>query len=295
MPHNHAMRMRIPAVALLLVCVGVAAAAQPKKSYNPAWNRPATPHQVIGPVYFVGTNSLAAFLITTPAGHILLDPGFEEAAPLVKSSIRSLGFKYEDIRVLLNSQAHYDHAGALAIIKRETGATLAAMAEDAPLLEAGGAGDFVLGPEYGFAPVKVDRRLRDGDVIELGGVRITARRTPGHTKGAATFLMTAIDRGQAHQVVFATSTTVNPGTALVDNAKYPGIVQDWERTYAILESLSPGVWVSAHSNVFDMEGKLARRGKGGNPYIDPGGYREYLAMSRQRFAALLKAELNAPK
>lgn len=262
------------------------------KSYRSDWNQPATPHQVIGPVYFVGTNALAAFLITTRSGHVLLDPGFAESVPLLKDNIRALGFKYQDIRILLSSQAHYDHAAAFAQIKRETGATLAAMADDAPLLESGGRGDFAFGDDYPFPRVTVDRRLRDGDVIELGELRLTARHTPGHTKGAATFFTTAIDRGQAHQVVFATSTTVNPGTKLLDNPKYPNLVQDWERTFAILESLSPGVWVSAHTSVFDMAGKLARRKGGDNPYIDPRGYRQHLAASRQRFAELLKVELS---
>lgn len=284
-----------PWIAALVIGVGTfhSGAAQ-SRSYRADWNQPATPHQVIGPVYFVGTNALASFLITTRSGHLLLDPGFAESVPLVKDNIRALGFKYEDIRILLNSQAHYDHAAALALIKRETGATLAAMAEDAPLLESGGRGDFVFGDDYPFPPVTVDRRLRDGDVIELGELRLTARHTPGHTKGAATFFTTAIDRGQAYQVVFATSTAVNPGTKLLDNPKYPKLVQDWERTYAILESLSPGAWVSAHTTVYDMAGKLARRKAGDNPYIDPRGYRQHLAASRQRFAELLKEEL-APR
>src|SRR5688572_21043359 len=231
------MRTRLMVAVTALVSVAALGGAAQSKSYRADWNQPATPHQVIGPVYFVGTNALASFLITTRSGHILLDPGFEQTVPLIKNSMRALGFKYEDIRILLNSQAHYDHAAALALIKRETGAQLAAMADDAPLLESGGRDDFVFGDEYPFAPVTVDRRLRDGEVIELGDLRLTARHTPGHTKGAATFFTTAVDRGQAHQVVFATSTTVNPGTKLVDNPKYPNIVQDWERTYAILESL----------------------------------------------------------
>jgi metallo-beta-lactamase class B len=285
------MRTRVWIAALVLVVAVTYSGAAQSKSYRPDWNQPATPHQVIGPIYFVGTNALASFLITTRGGHILLDPGFAESVPLIKDSIRALGFKYEEIRILLNSQAHYDHAAALALIKRETGAQVAAMADDAPLLESGGHGDFVFGDEYLFPPVSVDRRLRDGDVIELGELRLTARHTPGHTKGAATFFTTAVDRGQAYQVVFATSTTVNPGTKLVDNPKYPNIVSDWERTYAILESLSPGVWVSAHTNVFDMAGKLARRKTGENPYVDPSGYRQHLAASRQRFAALLKEEI----
>ena len=291
------MRLRFPVLAGLatLTTAAVAFVTVPilaqYRPFEPAWNRPATPHPVIANVYFVGTTELGTFLITTPAGHILLDPGFDESVPLIRKSMAALGFKYEDIRILLNSQAHYDHAAGLARIKRETGARLYAMAEDAALLESGGADDFVFGNDGRFPPVTVDRRLRDGDVVELGGVRLTARHTPGHTKGATTFLATAVDRGQAHQVVFAVSVTVNPGTVLVDNPKYPNILTDWERTYAILDSLSPGVWVAAHSGVFDMRGKLARSGKGENPYVDAGGYRSYVASGRQRFATLLAEEL----
>jgi metallo-beta-lactamase class B len=263
----------------------------PLKRYDPDQNRPATPHQVIGPIYFVGTNGLGVFLITTPNGHILLDPGYEQTVPLVKDSIRALGFKYEDIKLLLNTQAHFDHASGLAQIKRDTGAQLAASAEDAKLLQAGGRGDFLFADRYTFPPVTVDRILKDGDVIEQGNVRLIARLTPGHTKGATTFVTTAADNGRAYQVVFAASTTINDGTRLVDNASYPDIVADWERTYAILESLSPGVWLSQHTNVFDMQGKLARRGKGPNPYIDLKGYRTWLFASRERFSAQLAREL----
>src|SRR6187551_2477117 len=181
------MRTRLWIAGLVLVVAATYSGAAQSKSYRADWNEPANAHQVIGPIYFVGTNALASFLITTRSGHILLDPGFQESVPLIKDSIRALGYKYEDIRILLNSQAHYDHAAALALIKRETGAQLAAMADDAPLLASGGHGDFVFGDDYLFPPVTVDRRLRDGDVIELGELRLTARHTPGHTKGAATF------------------------------------------------------------------------------------------------------------
>jgi metallo-beta-lactamase class B len=283
--------MRRVLIAALTVSVTLAAQSAPLKRFDPEWNRPATPHQVIGPIYFVGTNALAAFLITTSNGLILMDPGYEESVPLVKASIRTLGFKYEDIKLLLNTQAHFDHAAGLAQIKRETGAQLAASAEDARLLESGGRGDFLFGDRYTYPAVKVDRILKDSDVIELGNMRLTARLTPGHTKGATTFTTAAEEAGRAYQVVFATSTTINDGTRLVDNPTYPDIVADWERTYAILDSLSPGVWLSQHTNVFDMDGKLARRGKGANPYIDPKGYRTWLFNSRQRFSAQLAKEL----
>jgi metallo-beta-lactamase class B len=277
--------------ATLVLTSSLLAQTTTLKRYDPEWNRPATPHQIIGPIWFVGTNNLAVFLITTPSGHILMDPGYEQTVPLVKESIGKLGYKYEDIKLLHNTQAHFDHAAGLAQIKQDTGARLAVSAPDAALLEAGGRGDFLFADRYTFPPVKVDRVLEDGDVIELGNVRLTARLTPGHTKGATTFTMTADDRGRAYQVVFAASTTVNDGTQLVDNPTYPEIVEDWQRTYAVLESLSPGVWLSQHTNVFDESRKLARVGKGDNPYIDPKGYRTWLFTSRQRFNKQLSEEI----
>jgi len=290
MRDNSLMSRRLLTAALVLASAQVLAQSP---GYDPAWNRPATPHKVIDNIYFVGTTELASFLITTPAGHILIDSGFEETVPLIKNAIRTLGFKYEDIRVLLNTQAHFDHAAGLALIKKETGARLEAMAEDAALLESGGRGDFLFGDSRPFPAVKVDRRLKDGDVVELDRVKLIARHTPGHTKGATTFVTIGIDAGRALQVVFAASTTVNPGTSLVDNPNYPDIDADWQRTYAILESLTADVWVSQHAGVFDMQGKLARREQKPNPYIDPKGFRRWVATSRERFAALLAQQLQA--
>ena len=269
----------------------VAVPAAQRAAYNPEWNQPAAPHKIIDNVYFVGTNELGSFLLTTPGGHMLIDPGFDETVPLIKKSMATLGFTYEDIRVLLTTQAHFDHVSALARIKRETGARVEAMGPDAALLESGGKGDFLFGDDPTFPPVKVDRVLRDGDVVEQGRVRLTARHTPGHTKGATTFTTVVSERGWSYPMIFAASTTVNPGTSLVGNPKYPNIVADWQRTYAVLESLSPGVWVAAHTGMFDDKGKLARVGKGENPYVDPRGYRRYIQNSRERFTALLAEQL----
>jgi metallo-beta-lactamase class B len=263
--------------------------------YEPDWNRPAAPHRVVSNVYFVGTTELGVFLIATRDGHILLDPGFDETVPLIEASMTSLGFEYQDIRLLLVTQAHFDHAAGLARIARDTGARVEAMREDAVLLEQGGRDDFRFGDELTFPPVRVDRVLTDGDTVEQGGVRLVARHTPGHTKGATTFVTTVQEGGRAYQMVFATSTTINPGTSLVDNERYPGILTDWQRTYAILESLVADVWVSAHTSFFDMDGKLARIGTAtANPYVDPLGFRRFVANGRARFAATLAEQLAGP-
>lgn len=289
------MLRRIAAV-LIAATVAVAGVQAQYRPVEPAWNQPATPHRVVANIFFVGTNELGSFLITTRDGHILIDPGFEESIPLIKDSMRTLGFKYEDIKLLLTSQAHYDHAAALSTIKRETGARLEATAEDAALLADGGRSDFLFGTDGLFRPVKADRILKDGDVIVQGEVRVLARHTPGHTKGATTFVTTVEEGGRAHQVVFAVSTTVNPGTNLVDNPKYPRVIEDWQRTYAILETLVGDVWVAAHTGMFDMKGKLSRIGKSKtNPYVDPQGYRRYVANGRQRFSTLLAEQIRGAR
>lgn len=288
----HAAPRYLCALALLVFSCAPAPAPAQNAAYEPDWNQPAPPHKVVGNVYFVGTTELGVFLIATRDGHILIDPGFDETVPLIRDSMRMLGLEYEDIRVLLTTQAHFDHAAGLARVKRDTGARLEAMDGDAELLERGGRGDFRFGDTRMFPPVTVDRVLVDGDIVEHGGVRLVARHTPGHTKGATTFVTTLQDDGRAYQMVFATSTTINPGTSLVDNDAYPEIVADWQRTYAILDSLVGDVWVSAHTAFFDMEGKRAQIGTtNGTPYYDPVGFRRFIADGRARFAATLAEQL----
>jgi metallo-beta-lactamase class B len=286
--------VRVRVLAAALVAFAATVPAGQSAGHDPAWSVPATPHRVVADIHFVGTSGLGAFLIVTRDGYLLLDPGLDETVPLVRHAIESLGFRYEDVRVLLSTDAHAEHAGGLARVKRDTGARLEAMAADAALLESGGRGDFQFGDARSFPPVAVDRRLADGDVVRLGGVSLTARHTPGHTKGATTFVTIVTERGRAYQVVFAASTAIHEGTGLVDNPRYPGIVADWQRTYAILESLVADVWVSADTSVFDMPGKLSRIGVSSeNPYVDPRGFRRHLADSRARFAARLSGDLTA--
>jgi metallo-beta-lactamase class B len=273
----------------IVICAFGATVFGAQDAFEPDWNKAAPPHRIVGNIYYVGTTELAVFVVTTPAGHILLDAAFDQTVPVITAGMKALGLRYEDIKVLLSSQAHYDHVAGLARVKRETGARLEVMAEDAPLLEAGGRGDFRFGDELTFPPAKVDRLLKDGDRVELGGVTLVARHTPGHTKGATTFTTTVDEAGKKYNVVFATSLSVNPGTALVNNPKYPSIVSDWEKTYRVMKSLQPDVWVAGHAGFFDMAGKAARAGERPNPYIDPAGYRRYVDTAEARFKTLLTA------
>lgn len=258
------------------------------------WNEPEAPFRLAGPIHYVGTNELAAFLLATPQGHILIDGGLPSSAPLIERSIRALGFKPEDIRVLLTTQAHFDHVGTHAHFQRLSGARVEAMRGDDRLLQDGGKSDYLASSDAvsQFPPVKVDRVLADGDAIVLGDVRLIARHTPGHTPGSTTFVTTVNDDGREYRVVFAASVGVNPGTRLVKNPSYPGIADDYRKAFAVLESLQPDIFVSGHTSMFHMPHKR-RRMDAASParaFVDPEGYRKHIAERRANFDAWVAKE-----
>jgi len=172
-----------------------------------SWNKPVPPFQIIGNLYYVGATEIGSFLITTRQGHILLDGGFVETAPQIERNIAQLGFKLEDVKILLNSHAHFDHAGGLAELKQKTGAKFIARARAAELLRSGGHGDFRFGDTLPFPPVQVDQIIGDGESIELGGQKLIALLTPGHTKGNTTWTTTISDGSKSYDVLFAGSPT----------------------------------------------------------------------------------------
>ena len=196
-----------------------------------SWEEPAEPVKIIGPIYFVGTRGLAAYLITTPEGHILLDGGMSRSAQDLGASIRRLGFKPEDIRLLLITHAHFDHVGTLDYFKRLSGARFAVMDRDFEDLKSGGKADPVYGgvSQSYFPPVTADRVLKDGDTVSLGNITMTARLGAGHTQGATTWITTVEDEGRSYSVVFPCCTAVNPTYRLVKNPSYPGIAEDYRR------------------------------------------------------------------
>jgi metallo-beta-lactamase class B len=208
---------------------GVSLMAQRDSGERAAWNEPVKPFRVIGNVYYVGVSGVSSFLITTPQGHILLDGGFPETAPLIEKNIATLGFRIQDVKVLLNSDAHYDHCGGLAELKRLSRAQMVASRADAEVLESGGRISFEGWRNSGFPTVKVDRVIADGETVKLGDVTLTAVLTPGHTKGCTTWTMPVAESGKTYHVVFYGSTSV-PGYQLVNNPKYPQIVSDYERS-----------------------------------------------------------------
>jgi metallo-beta-lactamase class B len=291
--------MRLVAAALALGALpGTSAAPQaPSASVNKEWYEPVDPLRIVGPIHYVGTRDLGAYLMATPAGHILLDGAMPGSAPLIEASIRKLGFKPEEIRVLLTSQAHADHVGTLAHFKRLCGGQVAVMEGDAALLKSGGALDYVFGtqPEFQFAPVATDRVLKDGDTVSLGGVELTARWTPGHTRGTTTWIATVEEAGRSYRVVFPGSLTVNPGTRLVHDPSYPGIADDYRRSIALLEALEPDIFLAAHAGFFDFAGKRARAASEGvRAWVDPEGYRQRIARQKAAFEELVAKETAAP-
>ena len=279
---------------LSIVLLTVLADAQLNET-DRSWNQPVEPFRIAGNVYYVGANEITSYLITTPKGHILLDSGFKETVPQIRVNVAKLGFKLEDIKYLINSQAHYDHAAGLADLKRLTSARLLASVEDAKLLARGGKDDPNFGDRFLFEPVKADKTFSDGWVLKLGGTVMTANITAGHTKGCTTWTMTVGDRDKPLNVIFVCSTTA-PGYTLVNNPKYPDIASDFERTFQRLRSLRVDVFLSAHASQFEMMKKIELRKKqtDTDPFIDPEGYKRYVEETEKAFRDRL-AEQSKPQ
>jgi len=261
------------------------------------WNEPAEPMRIVGPVHFVGTRGLTSWLITTTAGHILLNTGMPPSGELIEASIRKLGFKPEDVKLLLTCHAHVDHVGGLAYLKRVTGAQVVALDAEVELIQSGGKTDFNYGsvPEFQFAPVQVDRVIHDGDKVTLGDVTLMALKTAGHTRGTTTWVMNATEGERSFTVVFADGTSVNPGYRLVKRPSYPGIADDYRNTFHTLAALTPDIWLTPHTEPFAFDAKRARAASDGvNAWVDPEGYRNWVDAQRKKFEAAVKKE-SAPR
>ena len=253
-----------------------------------AWNRPVEPFRIAGNVYYVGAADLSSYLITTPKGHILLDSGMLETVPLVRANIEKLGFKLADVKALVNSHAHYDHAGGLAELKRLTKATLYASEADAKLLARGGKGDPNYGDRFEFEAVSADQTFNDGWKLKLGGTTMTAMVTPGHTQGCTSWTMDVTEAGRRLKAIFVCSVTA-PGYTLVGNKEHPEIVSDYESTFRRLKALKVDLFLSSHASAFEMAEKLELRkaNPSVNPFIDPKGYSEILERTEAAFRKLL--------
>lgn len=254
-------RTWIPALAALcLVTAGPHAAAAQDASERIEWNRPVEPFAIAGNLHYVGVEGISAFLITTPEGHILIDGGLPESAPRILESIRRLGFDPADVKILLNSHAHFDHAGGLAALKTATGARLVASAGDRRALESGrhiGLANY----EGRFPAVSVDRVIHDGDTVELGGTVLTARVTPGHTAGCTSWSMPVTQDGRTLTALFFCSASV-AGATLVNNTEYPGIVSDFRSTFDRLDAMPVDILLANHPGLSDLFERHRRRQAG---------------------------------
>lgn len=280
--------MSLRAVGLLALAAALTPAHATLGVVQSELNKPQVPFKVIGDIYYVGTTDVGIYLIVTPKGSILLDSGFLETVPQVRANITALGFRLEDVKVLLTSQTHYDHVGGMAEMKRLTHASLEASPAAAEQMAEGGKDDYGFYDRFMYEPVRVDKLIADGGKVELGGVTLTAHLTPGHTKGCTTWTMKAEEAGKAYDVVFLCGVTV-PGYKLVDNPGYPDIVADYQHSFTTLKALPCDVFLGAHGQYFGLQTKLTslRARPGVNPFIDPVGYRKYLDNSENGFQELL--------
>ena len=269
--------------SLFLLAFSFAAFAQ-KDPTSRAWNAPVEPVRIVGNLYYVGAAEITSYLITTPQGHIVIDGGFEETAPLIVANIRKLGFRVEDVRYLLSSHAHYDHAGGLAELKRVTGAQFVSSRGDAPAHARGGLDDPQFRDRFSYPPIVADRVIDDGDTVTLGGTTLTARITPGHTRGCTTWTTTIRDGEKSYRVVFVGSPTA-PGYNLTTNRRYPNAVEDYRRQFAILHSLHPDIFLASHGNFFRLAAKLKT-----HDFVNPKEYAEFVDEAEESFEKQVAGE-----
>lgn len=262
----------------LVLALALVAAAHAHGQNDPtsrAWNQPVPPFRIAGNLYYVGASEVTSYLITTPKGHILIDGGFAETAPQIRANIERLGFRLSDVRVLLNSHAHFDHAGGLAELKRITGATFYASPGDTPLLARGGHDDPQFGNRFPFPPITPDRLIADGQRVVVDGTALTAHITAGHTRGCTTWTTTIHDAKRAYDVVFVCSPSVPPEYHLT-----PEMIADYRRQFAFLRSLHPDIFLASHGNFFDLDEKRKT-----HDFLDHGEYAAFVAAMEKRFEA----------
>ena len=267
---------------------------------NHGGQKPAEPFRIAGNLFYVGASDAAAFLLTGPKGHVLIDGGYPGTAPMIVDSIAKLGFRITDVKLLLNSHGHFDHAGGLAALKGASGARLWVSEGDADSVESGGARDESLGPLRYLAvtglirypAARVDRRLKDRTTIRLGPIELTGHLTAGHTRGCTTWAIPLRDRGRDLLAVYLCEAglALNPFVSLVEPQRYPGVRGDYERSFVRLKSLPADIYLAPHARRFGRWRKFQARSKGGDPvapFIDPKGYREAIDRAEAKFRTLL--------
>lgn len=280
------MRKLVIALVALIPLTGAAQAQTPKDMIAALlvkWNEPTPPFKMIGNVYYVGTNGLASYLITSPQGHILVDMVMPDATSQIKGNIEKLGFKITDIKYLLNTHAHIDHTGGLAEMKVASGAQLVAGEADKPLLEGGYYPGARENTALAFPPVKVDRTVREGDTVVLGDVKVTARETPGHSPGCTSWEFSVKDGDATRSVLIFCSGTVALNR-LVTDPTHPGIVADYRKTFARAKDMKVDVLLAPHPEMYKMQEKRAKLADGApNPFVNPVEFNAYAATLEKAF------------
>jgi metallo-beta-lactamase class B len=288
------MTMRRLVLALLLVTASLSAEVPTD------WTTPLDPFKIAGNLYYVGSRDLAAYLVVTPAGNILINSNLETSPPQIRHSVEQLGFKWSDTKILLSSQAHYDHVAGAAQVLRETHAKYEVMEGDIAVVKSGGGKTSFDLPDSHFTAAHVDKTLHDGDKITLGGTTITALRTAGHTQGCTTFTLEINEGGKKHLAAIIGGWSSNPGVTYVTikgkPASYPGIDKDFEHTFATYKALPVYIFLGAHGVYFNMLSKLDE-GARTNPalWIDPAGYKAAIQKADDNFHRELAKQQSAAK
>lgn len=288
----------------ILTCLFLLLSCSPKSvlaEANPSWTTPIAPFRITDNLYYVGSEDLASYLVVTPKGNILINANLASSPPQIRASVEKLGFHWSDTRILLNSQAHYDHIGGAAEVIRQTHAKNMVMDGDVGVVETGARTDF-LSPSPNiltYAPVQVDRVLHDGDTVSLGNVTLTAHKTAGHTRGCTTWTMRSHLPGEPvgtmRNIVIVGGVgfwseyhfVATPGRPV----SYPGIAQDFQHAFSELRALPCDVFLGAHGGYFDMLTKLKRYPQAGpRVFIDPAGYKEFVADAQETFRKVLSEQ-----
>jgi metallo-beta-lactamase class B len=259
---------------------------EPRNSVSPEWSKPYAPFRIAGNLYYVGTYDLASYLITTTKGNILINTGLSASGPMIKKNIESLGFKLADTRILLTTQAHYDHMGAMAALKQTTGAKFMVDEYDVEVAEDGGNSDYALGGDGStYAPVKVDRMLHDKDTISLGEMKLIMLHHPGHTRGSCSYLFTVKDKQRAYRVLIANMPTIVTAKKFGEIAAYPEITADYRYTLKAMKNLPFDIWLSSHASQFGLHTKH-RPGDRYHPaaFMDRKGYDKAISDLQIAFA-----------
>jgi metallo-beta-lactamase class B len=266
---------------------------------------PTQPFQIAGNLYYVGHTGMAAFLLTGPEGHVLIDGGYPEHPPLIIASIAELGFDIADVKVLLNSHAHSDHAGGLRALQEASGAELWVSEGDATVMANGGRGDLALGPLrhlwyiglLRFPAPRVDHRFEDGATISVGSLELTAHVTAGHTRGCTSWSFPVRDGDRELLAVSVCSLTLFPFVSLSQPEAYVGIRSDFERSFSTLKGLPADIFLGSHADWFSMRRKREQQAdaeRPADPFIDPGGYLSFIDRAEARFREALVKQRGDP-